>query len=168
MAIKQSSHLSDLHLGPEYLAYFWRGHCLNHFSRGEVAISDCIEALREFGEALDANSRHPGAAARSRALRLALQSRPYGGHTKVALQRLVEWDDLSLERAGLAHGLFKCTPRGVTITLTEYLSGERRDHPPKFHSLDDMRSYLSRLEACVQKLDVQLGQIEAYCRRHTA
>jgi hypothetical protein len=141
---------------------------LTHFSRAEVAIADCIEAIRDSGGELDTESKHPGAAARSRSLAAALRTRSYGGHEKVAIQRLIEWDELSLERAALAHGLFDIKQGGVTISLTEYLSGERRDKPPRFYSAEDMRGFLARLESCVQNLAVQLGQIEAVCRKGTA
>ena len=166
MAVELSNSLAKAHLDPAYIAYFWRGTCLDHFSKGERVVSDCIEAIRESGGALDKESTHPGSAARSRSLVSALKTQTFGGHQKAAIRRLEDWIRLCERRPGLAHGLFKITKAGVTITLSEYLAKERRDHPPMTYTFEEMRSFLADLEECVHHLVGQMGQIQAFCRKN--
>ena len=149
-------------------AHFWRGACLDLFSKCERQVSDCIETLRSGGFELDEESQHPGAAARLRSLLHTLKACAFGGHEKVARKILSEYQDLALHRPYLAHGVFAILEDGVEIALSEYQKGRWADHEPRAYTRDEMRTLLAELERATNRLTNQLSQIRAASKAKAA
>jgi len=149
-------------------AMYWRGACLDVFSKAEKTISDCIEDLRSKNHDFDEESTHPGAAARLRSLLAVLHKYSFGGHERVAQTILQEWQELSLHRPNLAHGVFKIGQNEIVVHLSEYAKGGRSDHPPRRYSRGDMRDLLSALEKGANRISSQLAQIRAFGRAEAA
>ncbi|MXO96882.1 hypothetical protein GRI34_10695 [Erythrobacter aquimaris] len=149
-------------------AMYWRGACLDVFSKAEKTVSDCIEDLRAKSYKLGEESVHPGAAARLRSLLAVLHNHSFAGHQRVAQKILHEWQELSLHRPYLAHGIFEIGEDEVVILLSEYVKGGRSDHPPRRYSRGDMRDLLSDLEMGANRISSQLAQIRAFGRAEAA
>ena len=144
------------------VAMYWRGACLDVFSKAEKTISDCIEDLRAKSYELNEESVHPGAAARLRSLLAVLHDHSSGGHQRVAQKILHEWQDLSLHRPYLAHGVFKVGQDEIVVVLSEYLKGGRTDHAHRRYTRGEMRELLSALERGANRISSQLAQIRAF------
>ena len=147
------------------LPSFWRGECLNLFSMGEVAVADCLDAMREANVALDTESTHPGQAARMRALMLALSTYRFAGHSKVAAARLEDWQHLYEHRHWLAHGVMTIAGSTTEFRLLTFFSGEPEEKGVRRYDRMEKRELLGRLCTVYGLMFAQFGQIQAACKR---
>ena len=127
------------------VASFWRAECLNLFAMGELAVANCLEAMREAKAQLDPESAHPAHVARMRALSQAFSIHAFAGHSKVAAARLEDWQHLhDGHRLWLAHGVMTVVGAAADFRLFTYLSGERKDMGVKRYERAEMRELLNR------------------------
>ena len=147
------------------LPSFWRAECLNFFAMGELAVANCLEAMRDAKVSLDPEGAHPGHAARMRALSSAFSTHEFAGHSKVAAARLEDWQHLHEHRLWLAHGVMTVVGAAADFRLFTYLSGERKDMGVKRYERAEMRELLNRLCTIHHLMVVQFGQIHAACKR---
>lgn len=155
--IKRVDPKSDFHA----MALFWRGQCIDCYSRGEVVVSECLEALRDADLELSHESSHVGHQARARSLEQILGELRFRGHAKKALRYLREWQDFYRDRVWLAHGEMKFTATKAEFRYRDYSGGMLTISAPLVHDRHSMKDYLERLETALWHLRSQLGQIRA-------
>jgi hypothetical protein len=154
--------------GCSELAYFWRGACLELFSQAELAVADCIEALRSAGMQLPKECAHPFPATRLSGLRDLLSRDPFDGHAPAGILKIDHFLEQQKFRPWLAHGRFRFVGEAVDIELTSYPHNQRLNaEPMRFHPLE-MLQLAQALEASLRSLKQQLGQIVASAKRRTA
>jgi hypothetical protein len=139
----------------------WRGCCIEVFARAEHSVADCLRTLEEAGVLLAKDARHPFAGTRLKALADCIARHDFGGHGKVALKRIAEWERLWETRAFLAHGEVKATARGIAIRHITFDGKAEKCLPPKQISRFDMLALLAEMEAAQKLLHQQLGHIKA-------
>ncbi|WP_301750830.1 hypothetical protein [uncultured Erythrobacter sp.] len=139
----------------------WRGCCIQVFSRAEHSVADCIEVLRTAGLSLSKDAFNPFAGNRIKALRNCIAQHGFGGHGKVALERIAAWERLYEARAHLAHGIVKATPDGISVTHITFDGKAETQHPAKNLTRFEMLEMLADIEAAQKSLHGQLGQIKA-------
>lgn len=139
----------------------WRGCCLEVFSRAEHSIADCLRTLASAGVPLSKDALNPFAGNRLKALRTCIASEGFGGHGKVALKRVAEWERVYETRAHLAHGEIVPTPRGIKVSHITFDGKAETRHPAKDYSRIEMLEMLADIEAAQKQLHHQLGQIKA-------
>jgi hypothetical protein len=142
----------------------WRGCCIEVFARAEHSVADCLRTLEAAGVSLSREARSPFAANRLKALADCIARHDFGGHGKVALKNIAEWERLYETRAFLAHGEVKATPHGIAIRHITFDGKAEQRLAPKQISRFEMLALLAEMEDAQKALHHQLGQIKAMAR----
>lgn len=139
----------------------WRGCCIEVFSRAEHSVADCLRVLEGAGVQLGKDARSPFASKRLKAMSACVRHHDFGGHGKVALKRIAEWERVYETRAFLAHGEVNATAQGITIRHITFDSKTEKRLPLKPLSRVEMLKALAEMEAAQKLLHQQLGHIKA-------
>jgi hypothetical protein len=143
----------------------WRGCCLEVFARAEHSVADCLRTLEAVGVSLGRDAHHQFAGTRLKALTQCIAQHDFGGHGKVALTRIAEWEAVHEMRAPLAHGQIKATSDGIVIEHITFDGKAETRLPPKRLTKMEMLEALAALEKTQNLLHHQLGQIKAHARK---
>jgi len=139
----------------------WRGCCVEVFARAEHSVADCLRTLAGAGLPLEKEALNPFAGNRIKALRACIAAQVFGGHGKVALKRIEEWERIYHARAPLAHAEIKATAHGITVSHITFDGKAETRHPAKTYTRVEMLEILANIEAAQMALHDQLGQIKA-------
>lgn len=139
----------------------WRGCCIEVFSRAEHSIADCLRTLAAAEVPLSREALNPFAGNRIKALRTCIAEQSFGGHGKVALKRIEEWERIYLARGPLAHAEIRATAQGISVSHITFDGKAETRHPPKSYTQFEMLEILANIEAAQRLLHHQLGQIKA-------
>jgi hypothetical protein len=139
----------------------WRGCCIEVFARAEHSVADCLRVLASAGVPLSKDALNPFPGNRLKALRTCITAQGFGGHGKVALKRIAEWERVYETRAQLAHGEVKATPNGIIVSHITYDGKAEKRHPVKGYPRIEMLEMLADIETAQKLLHHQLGQIKA-------
>lgn len=139
----------------------WRGCCLEVFARAEHSIADCLRTLAGAGVPLAKGALNPFAGSRIKALRTCIEQQSFGGHGKVALKRIEDWERIYLVRAPLAHAEIRATAQGISVSHITFDGKAETRHPPMSYTRLEMLEILANIESSQKLLHHQLGQIKA-------
>jgi len=139
----------------------WRGCCIEVFARAEHSIADCLRTLAGAGMPLTKEALNPFAGNRIKALRTCIAEQDFGGHGKVALKRIEDWERIYQARAPLAHAEIKATAQGISVSHITFDGKAETRHPAKSYTRLEMLEILANIEGAQKLLHHQLGQIKA-------
>lgn len=139
----------------------WRGCCIEVFARAEHSIADCLRTLAGAGMPLAKEALNPFAGNRIKALRTCIAEQDFGGHGKLSLKRIENWERIYQARAALAHAEIRATAHGISVSHITFDGKAETRHPPKNYTRLEMLEILANIEAAQQALHQQLGQIKA-------
>jgi hypothetical protein len=139
----------------------WRGCCIEVFARAEHSVADCLRALEKAGIATGKDAHSPFAATRLKSLSTSIKRHDFGGHGKVALDRIETWERVYDARASLAHGRIKATLNGITIIPVAFDEKAEGSTQQRQINKVDMLKLLAEIEHAQMRLHQQLGHIKA-------
>jgi hypothetical protein len=150
------------------LAFAWRGACLELYSVVESTVCTTVDLLADQRLIAPKDGNHAAAGVRMRALVDVLRQERFDGHERRALKILEDWEQLDKHRIYFAHGRSKVGFLDITFTIEPRFCGARQPPATRTYDALEMLALLRELSAASTRIRQQLGQINAYCRRHVA